>query len=145
MKKSILLLTMFFGSLFPGCKSSKYTPSTYPDLQIIFGKGGGISGAINEYCVFENGTVFKRQGMMNAPFEKIGRLSQDNIRQLLDNMETLKVTESEFTHPGNLYSYVEIKNHDSPTRITWGHEQIPVPDNIQLYFDLLNHHVTNLN
>ena len=144
MKKSILLFAMFFGSLFPGCNSTKYTPADYPDVQIIFGKGGGISGAVTEYCIFENGTVFKKQGMMDAAYEKIGRLPSNQVSQLLENMETLKIEESKFTHPGNLYSFIEIKNTANPTRITWGDINIPVPKDIQLFFELLNHQVNNI-
>ena len=144
MKKSILLFSMFLGTLFPCCKTAKYTPTDYPDMQIVFGKGGGMSNSVNEHSIFQNGTVYHRNGMQDATFEKKGKLTSNVLNQLIANFETLKIGESKFSHPGNRYSYIEIKNGPSPTRITWGDQNIPVPKKIELFYNLLNHHVSNL-
>ncbi len=146
MKKLILLCSMLFGTVFPGCKSSKYTPVDYPDMQIIFGKGGGFAGTVSEHCIFENGTVFKGTGLIEKTYEKKGKLSNEIMEQLLANLETLKIADQKFNRPGNLYSYIEIKNGGTSTthRITWGDPQIPVSKNVQLFFNLLNHHVSNI-
>lgn len=144
MKKSILLLTALLASLFPFCKSSKYTPLDYPDMQIIFGRGGGVTGMTNEHCIFENGIVFTGSGLIDKTYEKKGRLSREDMEQLMSNLETLKITDEVFNRPGNLYSYIEIKKGTTSSRITWGDPQIPVPKNVQLFFDLLNHHVSKI-
>jgi hypothetical protein len=35
-------------------------PTDYPKVQIIFGSGGGITGAVNEIFIFDNGKVFSK-------------------------------------------------------------------------------------
>lgn len=135
---------MLFGTFFPGCKSSKYTPVDYPDMQIIFGRGGGVAGSVSEHCIFENGTVFKGTGLIEKTYEKEGRLSNEIMDQLLSNYETLNISEQKFNRPGNMYSYISIKNGGMTHQITWGDPQIPVPKNVQLFFDLLSHHVSNI-
>lgn len=144
MKKSILFFTMVLGTIFPCCKSAKYTPVDYPDKQIIFGKGGGMSGGVTEHAIFENGTVFKGTGMMEKTYEKQGRIDSETLQNLLNNLETLKLSEIQFDHPGNRYSYIEIKDNGLSHRITWGAQDQTVPKNAKLFFDLLNHHVSKL-
>ena len=144
MKKSILLLTALITSLFPFCKSSKYTPVDYPNMQIVFGKGGGVTGAVTEHCIFENGTVFKGEGLLEKTYDKKGRLSSEVMERIMSNFETLKIADKTFSRPGNVYSYIEIKQGGTSKRITWGDPQIPVSKDVQLFFDLLNHHVSKI-
>ena len=49
------LLCLFFLSIsFLQLSCQKYTIDNLPNTQIHFGEGGGITGAITEYCLLKN-------------------------------------------------------------------------------------------
>ncbi len=56
------LLSLFFLLFFfihSSCQ--KYTVDKLPATQIHFGEGGGITGAITEYCLLKNGQLFDKK------------------------------------------------------------------------------------
>ncbi|MBK8843045.1 MAG: hypothetical protein IPO33_09470, partial [Saprospiraceae bacterium] len=54
---TILLLIIF---TFFSCKSTLLPPDQYKQEQLIFGSGGGFSGAYNEYMLLDDGRLYER-------------------------------------------------------------------------------------
>ena len=145
MKKNYKFYGLLICCLLFSCKATKYTPKDYPDIQLIFGEGGGISGQVNEYHLFENGILFKGKGMVDKTYEKIGKISTTKASQFFANYNALDVEMIEFDHPGNIYKFIEWKKGDQRHRITWGAMDHQVDKNVQLLYSLFHHQLSTLN
>ncbi|MEO0339551.1 MAG: hypothetical protein AAF242_10085, partial [Bacteroidota bacterium] len=67
MKKLLLLLSsiaMLFG--LSSCKTKQYAATSLPDKKIVFGKGGGFTGAVTEYILLENAQLFEHPFMQDS-------------------------------------------------------------------------------
>ncbi len=117
----------------------------YPHRQLICGKGGGVTGQVRQYHLFENGTLFVGEGLTDKVFKKVGKISLRQANQLFDNYQTLQLGQVNFDHPGNLYKFIELKNGNNKHRITWGASGQKVNKEVQLFFDLFYRQVKTLN
>lgn len=145
MNKSMLLSGALICALFFCCKTNKYTPIDYPDAQLVFGKGGGITGQVVQHTLFENGVLFKGQGLVGMTHEKCGKIAKNETTQLFKNYKTLGLSDIEFDHPGDRYYFIEWKKGGEKHRITWGHPNETVDKNVKLFYSLLNRQITTIN
>ncbi|MEM1120712.1 MAG: hypothetical protein AAGJ18_09705, partial [Bacteroidota bacterium] len=62
-----------------GCK--KYSADNLPREQIHFGEGGGITGAITEYCLLPNGQLLYKKHFTDAlvTFKKVPKKSAKQL------------------------------------------------------------------
>ena len=135
MKKFILLIFTCFGLSF-GC-SKKYTPDSYPKARIHFGSGGGVTGAITEYILLENGQLFKKSSLNETMLEAKKLIGNNQTKQLFSNYEFLGLNEVQVNKPGNLYYFVQHLNGDKDHKMTWGGGGT-TPDKLKTFYTLLN-------
>lgn len=116
--RTILVLSLFFVVLF-NCKSQQYSIDNLPDTRLIIGSGGGMSGEVNTYTVLENGQVFYHNSLTkeHTELESIGKKAAIACFQ---KMDSLKLSELNFDHPGNLYYFIEEVDGERRHRVTWG-------------------------
>lgn len=118
------------------CKSNKYTPADYPDDQIIFGNGGGITGIYTHYYLFENGQLFKNSST-DETYQKVKKLKKQQVTQLFDNYDALNLSSYQFDEPGNMSYYLEFKRDGKRHKIQWGNHQKTVHPNVNTIFKIL--------
>ncbi len=127
---------LFAGLLLAQCKQPKYTAENLPDEFLRFGSGGGVTGAVTEYSLYKNGQVFKFAAKAPAP-EEVASHGKKKAGQLFETAAALGLFEREFSHPGNLYYFLEFRNEGKQRRITWGDREHPVDPKIQDLYDQL--------
>lgn len=101
------------------CRMSRFTPDHPGALSVVFGSGGGITGAITEYLLCENGQVFFRNSL-NHQWEKRPHAKKQEVKGLLFRLSQLDWQTLALNAPGNMYYYVEYRNGDTVNRLTWG-------------------------
>ncbi|NND31550.1 MAG: hypothetical protein HKN76_03095 [Saprospiraceae bacterium] len=127
------------------CKTTlKHTPLNYPGVQMVTGSGGGMTGQVISYHLFENGTVFKSTGVVEKSYEHLGKISAVATAQIFANYRTLDMENINFKHPGNLYYFVERKQGDDSDKIIWGDSDYTVPKNAALFYSVLDHQLTQI-
>lgn len=119
-----------------GCRPQFYTPATYKGKQLIFGNGGGFSGAETQYILLENGQLFTNNSLAEKPqFLKI--LPKNISRQLFEKALQVQLMNTAFNHPGNIYHFIGIKDKNHFQQVTWGDKNYKVPTAIEELFQLL--------
>lgn len=119
------------------CKSTQYTPKDFPDAQIIFGSGGGFTGAVTEYTLLENGQLFKGNSLRDE-FVSLKKIKKDVVKQMFKNYDFLNIGAETINDPGNLYYFIQFKDKDKQERkITWN-DQSAVSDNVKTYYGILS-------
>ena len=138
MKKIIpYLFLLLMLTNFSFCKIQEYTPTDFPKQQIIFGSGGGITGAVSEYALLENGAVFSKKGI-NANYEALTKADKALTSQLFKNIEVLQLKDIQMNNPGNRYYYVTLKDKSGEHQITWSNAE-SIPNKLKTFYDILNH------
>ena len=132
---SIFLLMFLLGFSF--CKVQEYTPIDYPKSQIIFGSGGGITGAVNETFIFDNGKVFSKNGL-DSNYVALNTLKSQVVKQVFNNVEFLNLKEINVNKPGNMYNFIRIKDKDVDHQIVWS-GQDAVSKEITNFYAILKH------
>ncbi len=128
---SFLLLLLTFS-----CKTTKYTPTDFPDAQITFGSGGGFTGATTDFTLLENGQLFKMSSL-NKEYEALPKVKKEMTQQMFNNYEFLNIGHETINDPGNLYYYIRYKDKDAKEhRITWN-DQSEVSSNVKTYYGIL--------
>lgn len=132
---SIFLLIFLLGFSF--CKIQNYTPVDYPKGQIIFGSGGGFTGAVDEIFILENGDVFSKAGL-DTNYVAIKTLKDPVVEQVFTNVEFLNLKEIKLNKPGNMYNFIRIKNKDVDHQIVWS-GQNDVSKEVTKLYAILKH------
>lgn len=130
--KPILLLSLFLVSFF-SCKSQLYTIDDLPETQLIFGRGGGISGEVTTYTVLENGQVFYHNSFTKENAE-IKSLTKKEATSCFQKMDTLQLSEMNFDHPGNVYYFLEEVHGEEKHRVTWGSNDHEIPEKCKTFY-----------
>ena len=123
--------------LFFCCKHQpKFTADTLPTKQLRWGTGGGFAGLENTRVLLENGQIFANK--LSGPLAEAKKTKAKTATTLFKTVQALDLAKLEFSHPGNLYSFLEIQEGDAIQRITWGDPNFPVNPAVQAAFDQLN-------
>lgn len=131
---TILLAAGFF--LF-SCKHTRYTPVDLPAKQLQWGAGGGFTGKETTYLLLENGQIFKRDGV-GALLQELEGTKKKTAQSLFKTADTLDIIKMDFMHPGNTYSFLEMRTAENAKRIAWGDTKFPVTEQMQnLYKQLM--------
>jgi hypothetical protein len=123
--------------LFWFCKHTRYATDQLPKQQIRFGSGGGYVGRETVFTLLENGQIFKQgiDGQTNA----LPDAKQRVAKGLFKALENMKFENIKFSHPGNIYSFIEIPTGETTThRVTWGDPAHPVDGTVEDLFKKLN-------
>ncbi len=130
MKKLIFSICIILIGLF-SCKNSETVTKTDTTLQkIAVGKGGGFTGAYTEFLLQEDGKVFKKDFKYDRDvFTKT--ITKEELSYFWNKMEALNLDGVEINKPGNISTYIEIKEGDlSIDKIIWGANSYYPPSNI---------------
>lgn len=128
----ICFVTLFF--LTASCQ--KYTVDKLPDNQIHFGEGGGITGAITEYCLLKNGQLFDKKHFTEnfKPFKKGKRRPAKKLFKACKKMEIEKI---DLNNPGDKYYFILYQTKNLHHKIIWGRNMKKVPIEVmELYASL---------
>lgn len=132
---SIFLFMFLLGFSF--CKVNQYTPIDYPKGQIIFGSGGGITGAVNETFIFDNGKIFSKNGL-DTNYVAIKTLKSQVVEQVFKNVEFLNLKEIKVNKPSNMYNFIRIKDKDVDHQIVWS-GRYDLPKEVTKFYSILKH------
>ncbi|APQ17692.1 hypothetical protein [Maribacter hydrothermalis] len=137
MKLKITLTTFLFIALI-SCKSQQFTLDNLPDKQLVFGKGGGVTGAVDTYVLLENGQLFHTNSLTKIE-EELKKVSDDYTEEFFGKLEGLQLNNVDFNHPGNVYYFIEDVNADERAKVVWGSFEHGVnPVYKELYDNLIN-------
>ena len=135
-----LLLTILWSTYTSGCRSQRSHPATYTGKQLLFGNGGGFTGEAITYLLLDNGYLFRVTTDLRTTKENytpLKKLSGKITQQLFSKANDLQISQNEFSHPGNIYYFIGIKNKQTTHRITWGDPSYRAPaDAENLYHQL---------
>ncbi|MCR9287855.1 MAG: hypothetical protein NXI23_10755 [Bacteroidetes bacterium] len=136
MKRIYQLLILCFPLLLANCKTTKYTPTTFPEKQIIFGDGGGFSGVITEYTLLENGQFFKKTSL-EKEHQELKRLKKKEAIKIYEQKESLRLHKFDINHPGNLYYFLRLTDEELDHTITWGAGDYNLREEIMDFYKVL--------
>lgn len=137
MKLNLFLTILAFGIFTISCKNQQFLPSEYEDKQITFGNGGGFSGAVTQYILFENGQLFTQRGMTDS-LVVLPKIKRKVVKLIFEKYEENKI-EKKFIHfPGNRYHFIEMKMGKSISRQTWGKNDYTPDEQLLEFYNLLN-------
>ncbi len=119
--------------LFSGCKT--YKPDSLPSKQLVFGSGGGMTGAVKEYILLENGQLFTRNSLTDKT-EELSKVSKKEAKALYKEYEA-SIKELAHDEPGNLYYFLNMKSDSTKEhKLIWS-GQGGAPDAAKTFYDAL--------
>jgi len=136
--------TVFFLSaivlLFASCKAQQFTTDNLPESQLVFGSGGGMSGASDTYVLLENGQLFHTNSLTNETGE-LKSIAKAKAKEYFKRMHDITFSEMEFDHPGNRYYFLEDCTADGQNRIVWGAVDKEAPAQCKILYKELTAHL----
>jgi len=132
MKKIYLFILSIFCF---GCKT--YTIDQLPEKQVVFGKGGGITGAVDRFILLENGQLFKQNSLLKDTIT-LPKVKRRVARNYFTQVENLQLDSIQINQPGNRYYYLGYKDAAGHQKATWGANDFEPPVELKTLFDSLN-------
>jgi hypothetical protein len=131
------VLYFFLASLswLVGCQSTPYEPETYQGKQLLFGAGGGITGAVTTYSLLPNGDLYR-----DAPHDSTGfALLAEGKRAAAKaaHKQARSLAGYELDAPGNFYYFLALRSKKTTYRLTWGQADLSPPPEVQALYDYL--------
>ncbi len=108
-------------------------PMLFPSMLTI-GNGGGFTGEVTAYHILGNGDVLKTSTLGGRDTTFLKTLSPEELRQIHNQSENLKLKSTKFNHPGNMYYFVNLTDPQHTHRITWGHHTHKIPEPIRNFY-----------
>ena len=137
MRPLFFLTSFIITCLLPmmSCKSQQkvFNPEEEKEECIVFGNGGGFTGAVKEYAISKNGNIYLKS---NDKYEKIGSFPKSKATQILENFYSMELDKMTLDEPGNRYYYIKSRQNNQSQSLKWGKN--PLTDkNLDLYYNLL--------
>jgi len=137
MKFTLISLTILATTLLClACKQPKFAADKLPEKQIRWGNGGGFVGKEKSNILLENGQIFNRDILGNTT--EADKTKGKKAKALFKTIKALGLTQMEFNHPGNTYSFLEFQEGDMVSRVVWGDKNAPVGKPVEELFSALN-------
>lgn len=126
--------TCLIGILFTCCAPGKEFPQKYKGTQLHFGQGGGFTGAVDYFVLFDDGRLFKR-APLDSTYTYMEKWDAPFVHQMFDNIQTLHLDQIQYYEPGDKYYFIQFKKDDGAFhRIAWGNPSSkPDPGVVSLY------------
>ena len=125
---SLLLL------LYSCTRKVTYTIDNLPAERIVFGQGGGFTGAYVDFIILENGQVFKQNSLTKAMSE-LDPIKRKRAKALFERVKT--ATATPIKEPGNMTYSLRYQTTDTEQAVTWGSASYEISENIQSLYDEL--------
>ncbi len=138
MNKSLLFV--FTILLFAGCTPSRELQN-FSKSDLIFGSGGGITGATNEYILKYDGVINKLNSLTNETTQ-VTTISAKDAKALFRDFLSNGLDTLNFSVPGNMSQFIGFKNDSITHKIIWGGDANP-PENAKKMYDKLIHIINN--
>jgi hypothetical protein len=122
--------------------SNKILPEKMPKNQIVFGRGGGYTAQIKEYCLLENGKIVELSEDAKQ-YNVLTTIDADKTTQCFNICKLFKLDEMKFEEPGNLYHFITIKSSKTENKIVWGDKSKPAPSEVVNLHRMLMSYVHN--
>jgi len=120
MKKVAMLI--FSCWLFGSCTT--YKPDNLPSKQLRFGSGGGMTGAVKEYVLLENGQLFTRTTYGGDALTELPKVKKGVAKGIFKTYEKEGLNDVEVDNPGNHYCYIDMQEDDTNHhKMTWGDDE----------------------
>ena len=117
--------------------------TTAQESYLMIGQGGGITGEITAYKIYQNGKVLKGSGRADINYSFIARIKRHQAKEYFAEAEDCH--SETFSRPGNMYYFLYYSQQGKEIRYTWGETGFSTPDNIlTLYRDVIKQ-VSRLN
>lgn len=138
MKKALLFsVLLFVAAFFVQQCTTRYTADQLPAQYLRFGSGGGFSGELTTWTLLPNGQLFKSVGL-DGPMVEWKQHARREGRKAFQEAETLRLLDrSPFSHPGNVYRFVEWADGERKQRITWGSREHAVDSAVEALYGRL--------
>lgn len=117
MRLTLCVLFLFQFILHSSCQ--KYTTDNMPTDQIHFGEGGGITGAITEYCLLKNGQLFDKKHFTES-FKSVKKVKRRKAKKSFKQCDKMEFEKINLDNPGDKYYFIAYETKDFKHRITWG-------------------------
>ena len=131
------LIIIFFGTLASCHASKKATDDPNKILRIVFGTGGGITGAFDEHILLPNGNMYFYNSIEGEEKFK-GVVPSSMLKRLLDQPTKIKFEKIAYNQPANKYYFIEVFTTKSSHRVVWGSNENAPNQVVQFYNDLSN-------
>lgn len=128
------ILGVLIMSSMSSCQPSKFTPATYSKRMIMVGSGGGFTGFVTTYTFLDNGQLFMQTSTDKDPKE-MTRQKKKQAKEMFRMMDAMDIQNSEFQHPGNMYTFVQLQEGKEAFRIIWGDDGYQAPEPAQALYD----------
>jgi len=125
----IMLVVLGFG-----CRAIVDTPISFEGDQVMFGNGGGMTGAVTTHTLLETGQLFTNKSLSGDAWVEENRLSRKRTQSLLLKVRSLSLAKVDHNHPGNTYKFIRIFNQDKEHYISWGASEHPIAEDIKSYY-----------
>jgi hypothetical protein len=126
MKNIIFLLISAF-ILTTSCKT------TFPQQSFSMGKGGGFTGKYIEYLVKSNGEVYDISNGQTPTLFKT--FNKEQITAIFKKFDQLNIRSLNFSHPGNITSYIRCESNNKTYELKWGDNKNTPPENVLDFFE----------
>lgn len=119
------------------CTQSREFPGDKGGDQIHFGQGGGLSGVVNYFVLYDDGRLFQR-GFRDSLFTYVDTWDDAFTSQLFSSYHALHLDTVEHYQPGDLYYFIDYRAKGKPVKpIAWGRPGHHPQENIVRYYNLL--------
>ena len=110
------------------------------EQQLIFGSGGGVTGAVNSCYLMDNGQLFYHKSLEDS-WSELDKTKGKQAEALFNQYTELGLSDMELNRPGNYYYFIEMKNNteneSSSHRLTWGDSDYQPPARLVEYYQRL--------
>ncbi len=104
-----------------------------PVQSFSIGRGGGFTGKYDEYLVKSNGEVYNiSNGQAPVLFFTF---KKEQIVAIFKKFEQLNIRSLNFSHPGNMTSYIRTEDNGKTFEIKWGDLKNKPPQNVLDFFE----------
>ena len=134
--KTLILLSIVLSLI--SCKSQQQSFDDFKGKIITIGKGGGFTGAYDEFSILENGQVFHYNTIKNERLN-IGKLEANMTKQIFNNYEILRLGNEDVNHPGNMNYFVQFNDGDNISKSLWSETENEEANLILFYRFVMNY------
>jgi hypothetical protein len=100
--------------------------------------GGGVTGTSMVYKTSTNGKVLKGKGLVQITFTEEARLKKNKTKKCFRKAQALLMSTPNFSHPGNVYYSIAIRDKDKEGKIVWGDSEHTPPEKAKkLYAEII--------
>jgi len=105
--------------------------------RILFvGSGGGVTGAVNEYRIDIEGSVYEKKSLGENATRKKG-LKIEQLQKINQQFDALNFDSLKYNNPGNLYYFIGYELNGKKHQITWGGTEDEVSEKVKAYYDFV--------